>query len=166
MTGRHLMSSSYKIVLRGVALCALLLSFLPVGAQAQEVREVTFNEAVQIALDRNVTILRAQNNLELQELTVQSEKMDFLPNMNLNSGGNRNFGFQFDQTSGRLVNQSTDGFSLSASSSVSLFAGFANVASLAGARATLESQEYSYERTRQTVVFNVVSNYLNVILGE
>ena len=160
------MSSSYKIVLRGVALCALLLSFLPVGAQAQEVREVTFNEAVQIALDRNVTILRAQNNLELQELTVQSEKMDFLPNMNLNSGGNRNFGFQFDQTSGRLVNQSTDGFSLSASSSVSLFAGFANVASLAGARATLESQEYSYERTRQTVVFNVVSNYLNVILGE
>jgi len=160
------MSSSFKTVLRGVALCALLLSFLPIAAQAQEVREVTFNEAVQIALDRNVTILRAQNNLELQELTVQSEKMDFLPNVNLNSGGNRNFGFQFDQTSGKLVNQSTDGFSLSASSSVSLFAGFANVASLAGARATLESQEYSYERTRQTVVFNVVSNYLNVILGE
>lgn len=159
------MSSPLKTVLRTLAIFVLFLSITP-SVQAQEVREVSFNEAVQIALDKNVTILRAQNNLELQELTVKSERMDFLPNLSLNSGGNRNYGFQFDQTSGKLVNASTDGFSLSASSSISLFSGFSNVATLAGARATLESQEYSFERTRQTVVFNVVSNYLNLILAE
>jgi outer membrane protein len=165
MTDRQTMSSPLKTVLRTLAIFVLFLSITP-SVQAQEVREVSFNEAVQIALDKNVTILRAQNNLELQELTVKSERMDFLPNLSLNSGGNRNYGFQFDQTSGKLVNASTDGFSLSASSSISLFSGFSNVATLAGARATLESQEYSFERTRQTVVFNVVSNYLNLILAE
>ncbi|MDE2996675.1 MAG: TolC family protein, partial [Bacteroidota bacterium] len=37
---------------------------------------------------------------------------------------------------------------------------------LNSARAQLEAQEYSMERTRQTVVFNVISSYLNVILAE
>jgi len=166
MIDRPTMSNPLKTVLRATAFFMLFLGVATTSAQAQALREVSFNEAVQIALERNVTILRAQNNLDLQELTVQSERMDFLPNLNLNSGGNRNYGFQFDQTSGKLVNASTDGFSLSASSSVSLFAGFSNVATLAGARATLEAQEQSFERTRQTVVFNVVSNYLNVILAE
>lgn len=160
------MSISFKSLVRSAFAVAILAGILTVDATAQQVREVSFNEAVEIALERNVSILRAKNNLELQELTIQSEKMDFLPNLNLSSGGNRNFGFQFDQTSGKLVNTSTDGFSMSASSSVSLFAGFSNVASLAAAKSNLEAQEYSYERTRQTVVFNVVSNYLNVILAE
>jgi len=160
------MSTSFSSFVRSAFAIAIISLFMTFDATAQQVREVSFDEAVQIALDRNVSILRAQNNLGLQELTIKSEKMDFLPNFNLSSGGNRNFGFQFDQTSGKLVNASTDGFSMSASSSVSLFSGFANVASLEAAKSTLESQEYSFERTRQTVVFNVVSNYLNVILAE
>jgi outer membrane protein len=166
MTGRHIMSSPLNTILHAVLLVALFWGFAAPNVQAQQVRDVSFNEAVQIALERNVTILRAKNNLDLQELTVKSEKMDFLPNFNMSSGANRNYGLQFDQTTGRLVNASNDGFNLSASSSISLFAGFSNVATLAGARATLEAQEFSYERTRQTVVFNVISNYLNVILAE
>ena len=132
-------------------------------AQAQEVREITFNEAIEIALERNVTIKRAENNLKLQEITVQSERADFLPNLNFNTGASRNFGLQFDQTTGSLVNASSDGFNYSASSGLNIFNGFADVASLEGARAVLESQEANFARTQQQVVFNVVSNYLNVI---
>lgn len=160
------MSSPTNFFLRAALLMVLFLGFAAPSVQAQTVRDVTFNEAVQIALERNVTILRGQNNLELQELTVQSERMDFLPNFSLSSGASRNYGLQFDQTTGKLVNASNDGFNVGANSSISLFAGFANVASLKGARATLEAQEFSNERTRQTVVFNVISNYLNVILGQ
>lgn len=160
------MSSPTNFFLRAALLIVLFLGFAAPSVQAQTVRDVTFNEAVQIALERNVTILRAQSSLELQELTVQSERMDFLPNFSLSSGANRNYGLQFDQTTGKLVNASNDGFNFGASSSISLFAGFANVASLKGARATLEAQEFSNERTKQTVVFNVISNYLSVILGE
>jgi len=174
MTGRHIMSSPTPFILKDLSLAVgratvlvmLFFAFAAPNAQAQQVRDVSFNEAVQIALDKNVTILRAQNNLDLQELTVQSERMDFLPNLSFSSGANRSYGLQFDQTTGKLVNASNDGFNMSASSSISLFAGFSNVATLKGARATLESQEFSYERTRQTVVFNVISNYLSVILAE
>ena len=140
--------------------------FMAVQANAQELQEVTFNQAVQIALENNTTIKRAENNLDLQALTVKSEKADFLPNLNLNTGASRNYGLQFDQTVGQLRNASTDGFNYGVSSGINLFNGFSDIAGLNAARAQLEAQEYSMERTRQTVVFNVISTYLNVILAE
>jgi outer membrane protein len=157
-------------IFRRVAALSLLTLFLSVvmafDAKAQDVREVTFNEAVTIALKNNTTIKRAENNLGLQELVVRAERASFLPNLNANTGANRNWGLQFDQTVGQLRNTSTDGFNYGLSTGINLFNGFADVASLNGARAQLEAQEYSMERTRQTVVFNVISNYLNVILAE
>jgi len=150
-----------------VTLFAVLLSFFVVGfASAQEIEEVSFNQAVEIALERNVTIKRAEYSLDLQAITVRSERADFMPNLNANSGASRNWGLQFDQTVGELRNASTDGFNYSFSSGINLFNGFADVASLASARALFEAQEYNVERTKQNVVFSVISNYLNVILAE
>ena len=145
-------------------LASLLL--LAADTQAQDMREVRFNEAVQIALENNTSIKRAQNGLDLQELTVRTEKAAFLPNLNLNTGANRNWGLTFDQTVGQLRNTSTDGFNMSASTGINLFNGFADVSGLNAARYQLDAQEYSMERTQQTVVFNVISNFLNVILAE
>ena len=121
-------------------------------ATAQEIQHIGFNDAVQIALDRSVTIRRAQNNVELQVATVAAEKAAFLPNLNFSSGTSRNYGLSFDQTAGELVNESTDSFNMGASSSLNIFNGFADVASLAEARMNLEAQEYDYDRTRQTIV--------------
>ncbi len=148
-------------------LVTLLLSLFMAGsASAQQLQEVTFNEAVQYALDRNVSIKRAENALDLQGITVRSARADFLPNLNANSGASRNWGLQFDQTVGELRNASTDGFNWNVSSGINLFNGFADMASLASARALQEAQEYNVERTKQDVVFSVISNYLNVILAE
>ncbi len=147
-------------------LTTLFAFFAAANVSAQELRQVGFNEAVQIALERNTTIKRAENNLDLQSLTVRSERADFLPNMNLSTGASRNWGLQFDQTVGELRSASTDVFNYSASSGVNLFNGFADVASLNAAKAQLEAQEFGVERTKQTVVFNVISNYLSVILAE
>lgn len=144
----------------------LLLFFAVVPVSAQEIREVSFNEAVQIALDGNVTIKRAQNSLALQAITVRSERADFYPNLNFNTSASRNFGLQFDQTTGTLETTSTDGFNYSASTGINLFSGFVNVATLASARALLDAQEFTLERTKQNIVFSVISNYLNVILSE
>lgn len=160
-----------RIATLGKALWGLLavVVFISISGPtvtAQEVQRIGFNDAVQIALERSVTIRRAQNNVQLQAVTVSAERAAFLPNLNLNSGTTRNYGLSFDQTAGQLVNESTDSFSMSASSSLNIFNGFADVASLAQAKLNLEAQEYDYDRTRQTIVFNVITDYLNVILTE
>ncbi len=136
----------------------------PGYAQAQNVRTITFDEAVRIALERNVSLRRARNTVSLQSTTVAKERADFLPNLNLSSNANRNFGLTFDQTTGRIFSTTSDAFSLGANSSINLFNGFGDVASYNQARLTLEANEHSYDRTRQTVLFNVITNYLQVIL--
>lgn len=148
-----------------LALLALPL-FPASNARAQEVRRLTFDEVVLIALDQNVSIKRAENNLISQQASVKAAKGAFLPNLNASSGASQNYGsfqnpvtFQRETTSQKSIN-------LSANSTLNLFNGFADVAGLAAARQTLESMEYSRDRTRQTVVFNVITNYLDVILAE
>ncbi len=154
-----------SILFGGLALLLGIVTLLPAPAHAQQ-RVITFNEAVEIALERNVAIRRAQNNLDLQGLTVTSEYADFLPNVSLNSSLNRNYGLFIDNTTFEQRTTRTDGFNMSGNSGVNLFNGFSDVASLKAAKATLEGQEYSFERTKQTVVFDVIQAYLNVILAE
>ncbi len=142
----------------------LALSFFSAPAFAQTTETITFDEAVRIALDKNIDLKKAENQLVLQESNVQAEKGDFLPNLNISSRPSRSWGLTFDQTSGRLVSESSDGFNLSANSSVNLFNGFSDVASLKSAQHTLEADQFSLERQRQTTFFSVVQAYLSVIV--
>ena len=151
--------STLRRVLLGFVLALLLL---PGIAQAQAQR-ITFNEAVQIALEQNIALKRSANTVELQEATVASERADFLPNLNFSSSSTRTIGLNFDQTTGRTFNETTDRANFSLSSGVNLFNGFGDVASLSQARYNLEASDLSYERQRQTVVFTVMSNYLTLI---
>lgn len=152
--------------LAGLLVIVAVVAAASPTAQAQAVQNIDFNEAVEIALQQNVTIRRAQNNVSLQATNVTAEKAAFLPNLNLNTNGSRSTGLSFDQTVGELVSETSESFSMSASSSINLFNGFADVASLAQARLNLVSQEYDFDRTRQTIVFNVATNFLGTILAE
>lgn len=143
-----------------------LFLILPDAAQAQQTERITFNQAVDIALDRNVTLRRTQNSVTLQASQVTFERAQFLPNLNVNSGANRNWGLTFDQTTGQTFTSVSDGFNVSANSGINVFNGFADVASLNQAKHNLESNEYTFARTRQAVVFNVIQNYLTVILDQ
>ena len=145
-----------------VLLAALMVS--PANWSFGQSETITFDEAVRIALDKNIELKKAENQVTLQESNVQAEKGDFLPNLNLSSRPSRSWGLTFDQTSGRLVSESSDFFSVGANSSVNLFNGFSDVASLSSAKHTLEADQYSLERARQTVFFDVVNRYLTLIV--
>lgn len=168
MTGSTSMSTimTRRFVTRFTLTLAITLAFLlPSSAWAQQARTISFDEAVTIALENNVNILRAQNNLDVQALTVTSEKADFLPNLNLSTSGSRNYGLFIDNTTFQQRNTITDGMSFNASSGINLFNGFSDIAGVRSAEAQLEGQEFAFERTKQTVVFNVIQSYLNVIVA-
>lgn len=136
---------------------------VPITPQVQAQR-ITFDDAVRIALDQNLTLQRAENALSTAEIAVQSEKDAFLPTLSASSSTGRNWGLTFDATTLRLVTRSSDRFSLGSNASVNLFNGFADVAGLEQARQNLAAQEQTLERARQNVVFTVISSYLQVIL--
>ncbi len=139
------------------------LAFMSSAAAAQDVQQITFNDAVRIALDNNVQLRRAANTVRAQENLVRSSRAAFLPSLNLSSGSSRYYGLNFDQITGDLVTVSSDRVSLSAFSSITLFQGFREFAALAQARMDLAASDLTHERQRQTVVFLVMTQFLDLM---
>ncbi|NNE33600.1 MAG: TolC family protein [Rhodothermales bacterium] len=148
------------------SLSLLVAALLLTANSAVAQQQIDFEDAVDIALDRNVALKKSANAVILSESAVKQAKADFLPNLNVNSSASRNWGLSFDQTAGKLVNAVSDGLSGSVSSGVNVFNGFSDVAGLNQAKLLLEADEYSLARAEQGVYFNVVSNYLQVLLDQ
>jgi outer membrane protein len=137
------------------------------SAQAQQPsspdRTINFDEAVQIALDQNTTLKRAINQVESQDAQVRREYMDFVPSLNLSSSTSRRFGLVRNEQTFELTNQTLDAFSVSANTGVTVFNGMENFASARRANLSAQSSDFSLERTRQNVVFDVMDRYLAYI---
>lgn len=148
------------------ALAALALSGAAFAQNAPPpagARIISFKEAIRIALEQNVTVRAAQNSAALGEVSVSEATGQFLPNLTLSSTGSRNFGRSFDQQAGEVVSQTTKSLSLGVNSGVVLFDGFGNVAQLKGAKLNSKASGEELHRARETVAFNVASQFLALI---
>ena len=145
---------------RFIAFMMLIATFAMSGsALAQGTRTITFEDAVRIALNQNVSLQQVENTVELESRDVFQQRMNFLPNLSFFTSGSRGSGFTQDQAGRNIAftNQSVSG---TISTQVNLFRGFADVASLERARYESDASEYSYDRARQDVVFDVVNSFL------
>ncbi|GJM44782.1 MAG: hypothetical protein DHS20C21_16240 [Gemmatimonadota bacterium] len=147
----------------GLGLASILLWSVVLAPRAfAEPRTITYDEAVEIALDRNLPLLLANNDRGLDALSVSDARWRFLPDLRLGVSGSESFDKVTGET-GETSWSSDRSMSASLSSSVTLFDGFANVSSLREARFEQAAGELDYERARQTVVFQVISDYLAFI---
>jgi outer membrane protein len=86
--------------------------------------------------------------------------------LNLSAGPSLRFGRSFDQTTAGLTEQQSRALSLNASSSVNLFNGFADMASIREAGLGLGASENSFKRARQRILSQTASQYLQIFLNE
>lgn len=133
-----------------------MLLLTPTFAFAQEPRRVTFDEAVGIALTQSSAIARAENQTTIDRLAVSDARMRFVPDLRFSTSGSRSFG------SGG-VNAGYQSLNAGVSSSVVLFDGLSNVANLRGAELGEKAGALDAERTREDVVFAMISGYLTLI---
>jgi outer membrane protein len=145
-----------------LAALALAVGAASLAAQSPP-RTVTFSDAVAIALKQNVSIRQAQNATALDETAVRQQRLQFLPDLRFNVSGANNLGRNFSQTEGRVTDQSTQAVSTGISSGITLFNGGQNVANLRAARLDEQAGTQDLARTRQTVVFTVAANFLNLV---
>lgn len=147
-----------------ISAAALVLFLASMPARAQQ--RISIEDAINIALNENINLKKAENQVELSGRAVRSEIGSFLPDLRASVNASRNWGLAFDQTSGTLVREGSDGFSVGLNSSVNLFDGFSKISGLRGAQYALRSDELSRERAEQTVFFNVIQAYLQVLLQQ
>lgn len=149
----------------------LLLAFgliLSVSTQAQEVQKISLQEAIDIALENNYQLKQATNDLELAEKNITSEWADFAPSISGNLNASSRKGQQPVRQGNTQVFQDvvTNGVSGGLSANVTLFNGFENILSLRISRADKLSAAESRQRTKENIIFNTASNFLQVLLDE
>jgi outer membrane protein len=133
------------------------------ASSAGDTTEVTFDEAVRIALDQNTDLKRAQADARQSNTEVQSEWMDFAPDLNVSTDVTRRFGRNFSQVTGSFTTRSTDFFNLTGRSSITLFNGFENVASLRRANNQARAREVDVQRTQREVAFTVMDQFIALV---
>lgn len=131
--------------------------------EAQQPTVITLDDAIEIALERSGEVARADNNVAIGAIGVSEARYGFVPNLSLSASSSQNYGRTFSTEEGGLINESTNTTNLRLSSGVTLFDGFGNVADLRAARYTARAAELDASRTRETVVFSVLSGYLALV---
>lgn len=137
-----------------VAIISLVL-YGPTGAIAQQTPQViTLEEAIQLALERNPTIRQSENSVRSSELNVLQQQRQLLPSLSLTSG-----------TGVPYLTPNAQDPSVTAGLSASMQVGniYSTVANMRQARINEDVSNENLNRSRQTIIFNVMSSYLALV---
>jgi outer membrane protein len=157
------------LCLPGMLVCALLAVGLAAsGIRAEEPRRITLEEAIKTAAERSITSLEAANRVDASKASVRQAVAQFLPDLSISASGDHAFGRASDLTSPSSsgpVSSASNSVSASLSSGMTLFDGLGNVNSLRAAQLGLDADRGSYARTRETVIFQAASDFLDVLMN-
>lgn len=129
-------------------------------------RTITLEEAINIALRQNSTLVQAENAAATADIAEKQAQMRFLPTFSASTSTSNAVGRNFSQDEGRIITSATQSVNAGISSSVTVFDGFANVANLRGARLSSVASDFDLVRARETVVFDVLTKYLALTQGQ
>lgn len=161
-TFRHLWGALVLVAAVSLGGAPALLAQPDLGTRA-DTAQVTFDEAVRIALDQNTDLQRAQASVQQSETELQSEWMDFTPSLSASSDVQRQYGRNFSQVTGDFTSQSTDFLNIGGNANITLFNGFENISSLREARTRSAAEEQNLRRTQREVVFTVMEQFINLV---
>lgn len=147
---------------------ALVFAAVVAGAQT---RTLTLEEATKIALERNLNVVQAENNASSTESGVLAAYGRYLPTLSASGSWTRTqmegpIYTQGVAIPGSNAKQTVGSFSAGVNAGLTLFDGFEREANLSRAQATSDATGHTLVRTKQSVVFQVESSYLNVLRQE
>ena len=139
-------------------------------------KTLTMNDAKTIALERNLTVVQADNNVNAAQGTVLAAYGSYLPTLSASATAQR---YQSERPAsqpvyfnGIPISSGTSGLTVQSQFSTDLnlnyvlFDGFNREGQFNRAKMNAVSSEHVGERTRQSVTYQVESSYLNVLRDE
>lgn len=142
----------------------IAISSVSVAQQQDSVMVLTLDDCIRTALDRNIQLKRAKNNLLAAESNRFQAIMNFFPTLSAGVNYDFFFGTFFDTNAARQVSTTTKSSNPNLSSNLTIFNGFANHHNLSQRKNELLASQETVKSTEQTVESSILINYLNVIL--
>ncbi len=160
-----------RVVFLGLIVGSLFLSgqslaqVSPQGG-ASEKMVLDLQQAVDLALERNLNIERSELDLRTSEINLTQSRMNRLPNANVGIGAGRNWGRSIDPTTNQFITQALYFSGVQGSSNIVLFDGLQLTNTVKQNNLTLQASQFDLQKAKNDVTVNVVTFYLNVILNQ
>ena len=145
-----------------IVLLTINLTAAQMWAQQDE-KVLTLDEAMRIAVDANISLKQAANQVKSGEVSVKLSKTGFYPEFSLAASSSRTFGKDYDLTTGTYTAKNSTSLNLSLSSSINLFNGFYDKASLQQSKFELSAMEETLSRSRQAVLYETIQRFFQVV---
>ncbi len=133
-------------------------------ARSQDTLKLNFDQAVNMALEKNIQIQEQKNNLEAAIAQKNQSLANYQPQITGYSGYNHSIGLQFSQVTAELYTTSSNYISSSITAGYRIFDGLGRLNTLKNSERLMESQQDEVEATRQLTIYNVATQYLQVLL--
>lgn len=156
--------------MKKVSIFYILVLFV-LNIQANQNNKLDLKSSIQIALQKNVMLKQAQNNLEGNKSDILTSYGNLLPQVSASS----NISWSRTEDEGGVITiggitiplppTSTESrsYSVGLSSSLTLFDGLSNFAAISQSKLNYESNKYKLERLKQDIVFQTIAKYLTVM---
>ncbi|MBL7845166.1 MAG: TolC family protein [Cyclobacteriaceae bacterium] len=144
--------------------------FISCAASSFAQLQLTYNEALTIALQKNVDFNIQQNEVERASAQRLQSIMDMAPSLRASADFFDRRGRQQIQNPEtnqvEFLDVVSENIDARISASLPLFGGLNRIQTLRASQSNMQAQTYSVERTKQTTIFNVSQQYLQVLLSE
>ena len=148
----------------------ILLSVWPVTLFAQTENpadnKIDLEEAVSLALENNFALKQAKNNLTAAEVSLLSNRSDYLPDITGGFSGFRQTGQQFNNATGDFGDFTINGVNTNISANYTVFDGLQRYNNIRSASYTSDAQSETVERVKEDIIFETASAYLQVLLDK
>ncbi len=155
-----------KYIRKGFLLAGFvsLLAIPPEQVAAQQSRVITIHDAIQMALKKNLTLKQSGNAVATNRVNVGQARSNFYPYLSLSASGSKQYVTrQRSLIPGQYYNPGGKAISATVSTNLNLFNGFGDIASLHQANRSLAAQQATYSFDAQSLTYQVISQYLQVV---
>ncbi len=156
-------------------LSGFLVAVLVVGLTiplAAQTTVLTLDDVTKLALQRNIDVLQAQNNVDAVSSQLTAAYGNYLPTVSASGGWNRS---QAGRSGGQtqiiegipvITPESVtlqNSFSAGANASLPIFDGLAREATLSNTQSRMAAAEQNSVRVKQLIIYQASSSYLNIL---
>ena len=148
-----------KLLLISVSLLITLSGF------SQERKTWTLRELIDYAIANNLSVKRSTYGVESSEINALQSKMAMLPTLNANGNYGWNWGRTIDPTTNNFTENKVKSSNLGANSSLLLWNGFRLFYNMKQGEIDLNAANEDLIKSRNDVILNVITLYLNVVFN-
>jgi outer membrane protein len=148
--------------MRKKSILMLMACLIFVSVRAQH-REWTFQQCLDTALQRNISLNQSRLNDDLNRITLDQSKASLYPFLSASGRDGVGFGRSLNPTTNQYVAKTTNSTSVGVSTSVTLFNGFQLTRTILQNKMNLDAGKTDIDNIKNQVTLNITTAYLQVL---